>query len=68
MHNLYIMWLYDLQFITCKIVLFSDLVLILLHLIDNLLACVAALLMGSFWASVDEWLVRETQVCYVADF
>ena len=61
-HNLYIMWLYDLRFITCKIsvdafsLLYSKLllakfvfVLFLLHRIGNLLAYVAALLVASFW-------------------
>ena len=57
------------QFITCKIVFFY-LVLLLLHRIGNLLAYVAVLMLASFYglqASVAEWLVRETQICQVAD-
>ena len=46
------------------------LVLLMLLRIGNLLEYVAALLVASFWvfqASVTERLVRETQICWVAN-
>ena len=47
------------------------LMLLLLHRIGNFLAFVAALLVAIFWgfeASVAEWLVCETQICYPLSF
>ena len=52
MNNLYIMWLYALRFVTCKVGVHLYFVQLLLNGIGNLLAYVAF----SFVSSVCQWI------------